>query len=157
MQSKKQGTKAEALGYALYRKFPFMEKKMLQLLNLDDEQPTCPQFQQTGLLHPRSEKLHYKWSNQVPAFPLISWKREHHFILQLFNFISKYTDNKVSLLLPCICLNCKSFPFTILLPFTLLCRQEYCLQVVYTVWALLLIHDSLKQTLLKQHSPLVWM
>lgn len=51
-----------------------------------------------------------------------------------------------------ICLNCKSFPFTILL-YTLLCREKYCLQVVYTIWAPLLVHYSFKQDIVKATQP----
>lgn len=117
---------------------PLWRKKYYRFLNLYEEQPICPQFQQTGLLHPGLMSHAMTESNQVSAFLLISWQPEYHFIFQLFNFLPKHIDNKISLLLHAICLNCKSFPFTILLPFTL---------VLY----------SLKQTLLKQHSPLAWM
>jgi len=49
LQPKKRYTKAEALGSAVYTNSPNMEEKMLWLLNIDEEQPTCPQLQQTRL------------------------------------------------------------------------------------------------------------
>lgn len=89
---------------------------MLLLLHLDKEQPTCPKFQQTGL-YILDLKCHIRTEvNKVLASAFPSQDKDSIASSLKFNISSKYIYiyNKFSLLLPYICLHCKSFPFILL-------------------------------------------
>lgn len=136
---------------------------MLLLLHLDKEQPTCPKFQQTGL-YILDLKCHIRTEvNKVLASAFPSQDKDSIASSLKFNISSKYIYIYITnfpcsyLIFVYIANHSLLFSFTILLPSLFLCRKKQFLQLVYTVWVLLREYSTSKQTLLKQHSPLVWM